>query len=591
MYRLLADSPYLVSASSKDKNRFFLSPKSQSNYVITDIIYLDTPSSLRKNFDHFGDFSLFLNDRVVFLEYSVENNVITLPTIGMSYTIFKYNEDIIALENNIFQCFLIPKPYHQTETEWIMETSRNSSETAVGFIRRYYSGKRRYTCGHIQFKFCAQNNFLNREVRYIDNSLESYIMPIQEWRKLYIIDEFENKWCKVLKHFFSYFGVSDLVNLMYTVSCFPIHNERSVSILRKFERFFNFTLNWSNMANFMSMHDESELKKKVFNMYFLRIAHKYFTLNEINTMDDFLKKYIYKFTKHTSLKKNGIHENLEHKKVLWCGIKRRVVLKLYELEALCRCSRVEIKSRFFKFFRENVQNKIEELILKYGQSLVTPTPRTPISVRAPFFTTRPEEEEEEEAVSENNEMVINDSVVLSREIYFGIQNSLCKNFTLLRDSKEKEKSDDDDKILEDMVDQDLRENEWRFLDSFYQVKNLGNLAVMEELLREKKRRNRSKGGKVKRETMEKNLRYSKVFYPIESPYTMRLHFDVSSHMKRCYKVFNKMVPWNPQKRKRDNDPNKPVGKEQLEMEKRLRKIKGYPRRKSRQRKRRKKNVP
>jgi hypothetical protein len=339
-YNLLENPPFL---NLKDNYYYFEDDKikieKKKNYKVNDKKLFNSKSYIYKS-----DFSPVTNKHTAIIEYIEENpmfiNGFAMPCNLTLYSknfnfdqrkIVKSEDDLPLLtkmgeknlliqENNLFSSILRenPKVYNCSNIyllTFVKSSNSPKNEDVECFID--YNPKL-FLSGHIQPKIeCGvtfskqENNIFKRERSKFNknllNSLEKThsqnnnkynIQPIQIKSIREISSKFENK---RIKRFFKYLlkngNFSDenqIFIILYTLSCFILHDEEMKSILNKVENFIN-SLDWTQSINFFNVIDKSKLGKNYFQLRLLKIFYNYFELSELLFFDEILLNYIKKF--------------------------------------------------------------------------------------------------------------------------------------------------------------------------------------------------------------------------------------------------------------------------------------------------------
>ncbi len=168
------------------------------------------------------------------------------------------------------------------------------------------------------------------------------LIQIRSLREVYVkreIEEFRRFFNYLFKHG-NFTDQNNMITILYTLSCFPLHDNEMSVILRKIENFLNNCF-LVQSVNFFNSVDKSKLGKQFFMIKFLNIFKKYFDSEELNFVDYRLESYIKNFGKENYSNKKApmdlsISEmnlvNVEKKKKKFINTKKKIIQFIYFLE-------------------------------------------------------------------------------------------------------------------------------------------------------------------------------------------------------------------------------------------------------------------
>ena len=219
-----------------------------------------------------------------------------------------------------------------------------------------------YLSGHIQPKIESNVTHLKQEENILEkqrNSINSSIIQIKSIRELQIKME-RRKTKTFFKYLFemgNFNDVNNIIIIIYTLSCFILHDQNLKRILVEIQNFIN-SLNWTQSINFFNVIDKSKLGKTDFLLRLTKIFYSYFNLFKLETFDNYLLKFIKNFNKinengHKNSNVGNYVENIKKKKESFISTKKEIIKFIYFLEYEFLNTTPEInKEKFGKFLKK-----------------------------------------------------------------------------------------------------------------------------------------------------------------------------------------------------------------------------------------------
>lgn len=284
-------------------------------------------AKVNNTYDDVSDFCCLKNKYKSLIEYE-EMNMITPLTYGMPSILEYKGRNDVRQENNIYYSYLKPR---ESKCLWV-----GCLKDGVCVLTKITHC---FTSGHIVPKVSSQVTFLKQEQKKIKRLQAKYeSFSLKNWRILHIHEE-HKKWELFFKEF-SGFQPNDVIIMLFTLSCFPVHSPPIVRILNRISRFFGFVLYWSNSVNYTAGRCSFNTPHIVsaFEMRFLKIVDTFCKQDE-DVYDKCLASY-FKRSKCISKAK------------LWVIVKKHIIPKLHELEITLDGDCEKIRSEFRAFFED-----------------------------------------------------------------------------------------------------------------------------------------------------------------------------------------------------------------------------------------------